>query len=283
MQPASARKAKAGRRADTAALRKHEAAAAPVDKTLTKGLHLLETLAEAETARGISELATELALNKSNVHRLLQTLISCGYVTKEQGTDRYLLSSKLWRIGRRGRPFDALRRLARPALRRLVEETGETVVFSVLEDDEIVLIDQVETQRPVRVFFSVGQSYPVDQVLMQGTGLTALQLVALASRPPSDVRSAIRRVQKQLRKGDAFVAQELSKISGIHENGFALSRGEWVAGVNAAAVPLADRSGSSIGVLSCFGPADRVTDEKLAKLVKMLRSAAAELSRQLSE
>ena len=162
-------------------------------------------------------------------------------------------------------------------------EPGETVVFSILEDDEIVLIDQVETQRPVRVFFSVGQSYPVDQVLMRGKGLTALQLVALASRPPADVRSAIRRVQKQLRKGDAFVAQELSKISGIHESGFALSRGEWVAGVNAAAVPLADRAGSFIGVLSCFGPADRVTDEKLAKLVKMLRSAAAELSRQLSE
>jgi IclR family transcriptional regulator, KDG regulon repressor len=255
----------------------------PVDKTLTKGLHLLETLSESEESRGMSELAHELSLTKSNVHRLLQTLIRCGYVAREARTERYLLSSKLWQISRRGKPFDALRRLVRPALRSLVLETGESVVFTVVEDDELVLIDQVETQSPVRVFFSVGQSFPIDQVVMQGKGLTALQLVVLASRPQIEARTAARNVQKQLRKGEDFIDQLLSQISEVRENGFALSRGEWVSGVNAVAVPVADGSHGLIGVLSCFGPADRVTASKLAKIEKMLRRKAHELSRLLRE
>src|SRR5580698_4750005 len=113
-----------------------EVAAAPVDKTLTKGLQLLEAMAEGEQSRGISELALQLSLTKSNVHRLLQTLSKCGYVTRETGTDRYLLSTKLWRVSRRGRPYDALRRLARPVLRTLVDDTGESVLFCVIENDE---------------------------------------------------------------------------------------------------------------------------------------------------
>lgn len=254
-----------------------------VDKTLTKGLHLLETLAEYEQSRGISELAHELSLNKSNVHRLLQTLIRCGYVTREESTERYLLSSKLWRLSRRGRPFDALRRLARPTLRSLVHTTGESAVFVVIENDELVLIDQVETQSPVRVFFSVGQSFPIDQVVMRGNGLTALQMVALSRRPDMETRLAIRKIQKQLRKGDDFVDLQLSKISEIRKSGFAVSRGEWVSGINAVAVPVPDESQNLIGVLSCFGPAHRIPERALSKMHTTLQAKARELSRRFNE
>lgn len=116
----------------------------PGDKTLTKGLQLLEALSEQEGSGGVSELAQRLALTKSNVHRLLQTLIKCGYVARETSTDRYLLSSKLWRIARQGMPFAALQRLVRPLLRSMVEETDESAVFVVIENDDLVLIDQVE-------------------------------------------------------------------------------------------------------------------------------------------
>lgn len=254
-----------------------------VDKTLTKGLQLLEALSECEGSRGISELALELSLTKSNVHRLLQTLIRCGYVTREAGTERYLLSSKLWRISRRGKPFDALRRLVRPVLRAVVEETSESAVFVAIENDELILIDQVETKNPVRVFFSIGQSFQIDEVVMMGKSLTALQMVALATRPQMEVRQAIQKVRKQLQEGEAFVDLKLSELAEIRKNGFALSLGEWVTGVNAVAVPVADASGNLIGALSCFGPADRVADGSLKKIQKILALKARELSQRLCE
>src|SRR5665647_741191 len=88
-----------------------------VDKTLTKGLQIMEALSRSSEPRGISELAKELALNKSNVHRLLQTLMVSGYVCKDEENERYLLSSKLWRLSSLSKPFGALRRVVRPVLR----------------------------------------------------------------------------------------------------------------------------------------------------------------------
>lgn len=251
------------------------------DKTLTKGLQLLEALSRCDGSRGISELAHELSLTKSNVHRLLQTLSRCGYVTQEPSTERYLLSSKLWQVARRSRPYDALRRLVRPVLRDLVDETGESVLFCVIENDELVPIDQVETHYPVRVFFSVGQSFPIDRVVMMGKGLTALQYIALASRPQMEARLAIREVQKQLQKSAGYVELEMTRLAEVRNGGFAMSKGEWIDGANAVAVPVADAAHTLIGVLSCFGPADRLTEARLREVQKVLAHGAQELSRRL--
>ena len=279
LQQPARRPRKAGRSGDSKKSPRSES----VDKTLTKGLLLIERLAEHEQSCGISELADELRLNKSNVHRLLQTLIRCGYVSKEDKTERYQLSSKLWRISHHGILFDALRHLARPVLRGIASETGETAIFVIVEQDQLVLIDQVEAPRPIRAYFSVGQSFKIDQVLQGGRGLTALQSVALASRSKTEVRDAIESVKSQLRKGAPFVQQQLSRIEDVREQGFALSHGDWYSGVNAVAVPVSDESGHLQGILACFGPADRLTDQVLAQIRKLLWARAKEFSQRLRE
>ncbi len=266
---------------NSSAIKRPAQPGAAVDKTLTKGLQLLEALSEGEESRGISELALQLSLTKSNVHRLLQTLTKCGYVTREASTDRYLLSPKLWRLSRRGRPFDALRRLVRPVLRALVEETNESVLFCVIENDELIPIDQVETQSPVRGCFPVGQPFAIHRVLLAGKGLTALQTIALTGRPQMEARAAARKVQNQLGKDDAYGDFLLAQIVEARANKFAVCRGEWVSGVNAVAVPVQDPSRGLIGVLSCFGPVDRVPDSNLEKLQKAVSRGAQEIAQRL--
>jgi IclR family transcriptional regulator, KDG regulon repressor len=254
---------------------------ATVDKTLTKGLHVLESLTASEGSRGISELALELSLTKSTVHRLLQTLSRCGYVTREAGTERYLLSSKLWRLSRHSRPFEALRRLVRPLLSSVVEETGESAVFALIEDDDLVIIDQVETQNPIRVvFFSVGQSFAVYSIVVPGKALTALQLIALAYRSDAEARRGLRRAQTKLRRGASSVDAQMAGLAAIQKAGVAISQGEWVGGVNAVAVPVSDASHglAVLGVLSCFGPSDRATEASLQKFQRILSLKARELS-----
>lgn len=248
------------------------------DKTLTKGLQLLEALSQGDGSGGVSELAQQLALTKSNVHRLLQTLIRCGYVTRNAGTERYFLSSRLWRISRQGMPFAALQRRVRPLLRSVVEETDESAVFVVIENDDLVLIDQVETQNPVRVFFSIGQSFPIDEVVMMGKALTALQMVALSRWPEPRTISALGKVKRQLKADDAFVDLQMAELHAIRKNGAAYSRGGWVAGVNAVAVPVTDSAGTLIGVLSCFGPAERIPEHQLREIRKILARKAQKLS-----
>jgi IclR family transcriptional regulator, KDG regulon repressor len=262
--------------------KKSSQSASPSDKTLTKGLQLLEALSAGDGARGISELAHELSLTKSNVHRLLQTLSRCGYVMRDASTERYLLSSKLWRVSRRDRSFETLQGFARPILRDLVAETNESAVFVVVEHDNLVVIDQVETPNPVRVvFFDIGQSFPIDQVTMMGRGLTALQLIALAHRPEAEARAALRKVQIQLKKNKSFLDEQLAALPAIRKNGSMVNQGQWVSGANAVAVPVYESSDRLLGVMSCFGPADRLTERRIDGVLNVLTRQAAELSQRL--
>ncbi len=46
-----------------------------MEKSLVKALRVMETLATGDGPRGVSDLAAELGCHKSNVHRILTTLV----------------------------------------------------------------------------------------------------------------------------------------------------------------------------------------------------------------
>lgn len=242
------------------------------DKSLTKGLMLIEAMSKSQGTRGISELARELALTKSNVHRLMQTLIASGFVYKDEATDRYELSSRLWRLAQLSPPFAHLRLIARPILRSAVDQADDSILFAAAENDELIIIDQVETQKVVRVYFSLGQSFRMDQIIRAGKGLTALQQVALAFRPLEQTLS-----DSESKRGRITPA----KLNQIRKAGFALSQGTWIADVNAVNIPVFDVDQRFLGVMSCFGPATRLTERRFPTVLKILRHAAAQIAEKL--
>jgi len=247
-------------------------AARPVDKTLTKGLQLMEALSRSAGSRGISELAKELSLTKSNVHRLMQTLIASGYVRKDEATERYLLSSKLWRLSRLGQPLYGLREIVRPVLRVAVEKTSDSVLFAVVEGDEMLIVDHVETKSVVRVYFSMGQVIRVDEPVVPGKGLTALQMVALAYL-------SFGRTSEGVSKKRAVVNPWVSdgRLVQIRKDGFGVSRGSWLKDVNAVVVPVFDIDQKFVGVLSCFGPESRLTESRFAPIARILAQLALQI------
>ncbi|MFC3117963.1 IclR family transcriptional regulator [Jhaorihella thermophila] len=125
------------------------------------GQHAVQGAADPRDARngagaqGVSELARELGLTKSNVFRLLQTLVALGYV---QATEDklYRATLKTWRVGRAVVENVNLRDLAAPAMEVLARETGETIYLAVQEGLSVVYIDKVESTRPIRSWNPIG-------------------------------------------------------------------------------------------------------------------------------
>ncbi|HSP26593.1 MAG TPA: helix-turn-helix domain-containing protein, partial [Saliniramus sp.] len=70
-----------------------------MDKTLLKGLALLEALARSPQPRGVTDLAREQGIGRSNAHRTLQTLAAAGFV-KQDETSAYSCTLKLFELGR---------------------------------------------------------------------------------------------------------------------------------------------------------------------------------------
>src|SRR4051794_27981178 len=98
-----------------------------MDTTIVKGLRVLESLAASDQARGISELAREINLNKSNVQRILGTLLALGYVQKDPTTSRYSATLRIWEVGVKVVHRNHVRRAAQGYLRALFEKLNESI------------------------------------------------------------------------------------------------------------------------------------------------------------
>ena len=141
-----------------------------VDSTLSKGLSILENLVASQEGKGVTDLSKELGLTKSNTFRLLQTLVTLGYV-QHLPDKTYSATLKAWRVGRASVENLNLRELAAPELSFLSQETGETVYLAVREGLSVVYIDKVDSQKPIRSWNAIGGTAPLHCV---GTGKAIL-------------------------------------------------------------------------------------------------------------
>jgi hypothetical protein len=103
-----------------------------VEKTFAKGLILLETLIAMEEPTSVTRLANALGLYKSNVHRLLRTLMAAGYVVQiDDG--RYMPSLRMTEMGQTAWATLDLGRLAAPALTAIAAATGYPALLLLAE------------------------------------------------------------------------------------------------------------------------------------------------------
>jgi DNA-binding IclR family transcriptional regulator len=67
-------------------------------QTLLRGLKILELTASGKSNLPIRELAKEVNLPRSIVHRLISTLEGEGYIQKNSANPGYRLGTKLWSL-----------------------------------------------------------------------------------------------------------------------------------------------------------------------------------------
>lgn len=122
---------------------------------------VLETLAETGPA-ALADLCRHLELNKSTVHRLLSSLIYMGYVKQDAETGKYALSFKLLTLSNKLMSHMDILETVRPFLKKLSEETGETVHFVQLDGLDAVYIYKEESyQNSIRMVSKVGSRIPL--------------------------------------------------------------------------------------------------------------------------
>lgn len=242
-----------------------------MDKAFVKGLRLVEALAHSDAPRGISDLAKDLALTKSNVHRLLQTLQSHGYVRQVPLNSSYELTTKIWELGSHVIRRMDLVTLARPAMIRLAEQTGETVHLSVLEDIDVIYLDKIESAHHIRAHTSVGSRAPAYTV---ATGK------AMLAHMPDDYLERFRPHLRAYTETTRTTIEALAEdIRQTRAQGYAVvPQGEWRDGIAACACAILDRSGELVGAIGISGPDTRVKRKQLKLIAPQVTEAAQTIS-----
>ena len=244
-----------------------------MDSTLLKGLSVLERVAMSEEPRGVTELAEELPLTKSNVHRILKTLEAAGYLTRDETTRRYKLTLKLWELGLSVVSKMDLRVQASPWLKGLSETTRETVHLSVLDGDEVIYIDKVDSSEPIQAYSHVGGRAPAHCV--------ATGKALLSCRPNAFLNDLATRLKPYSEHTITDPARFLAEMEQIRKQGFALNLGEWREGVWGVAALIRDARGEVAGAVGISGPSFRIKERNIDNYVGPVMAAAEDISSRL--
>lgn len=242
-----------------------------MDKAFTKGLRLLDVLARSDKPRGITDLAKELELTKSNVHRLLATLQAQGFVRQVPPNSAYELTLKIWELGNRVVRRVDLVSVARPAMERLAQATGETVHLSVLDDTDVVYVDKIESKHQIRAHTSVGMRAPA---FAMATGK------AMLAHEPDEALERFRPLFKRYTVTTRVTLEELlADIRQIRQQGYAtVLQGEWRDGIAACACAILGQAGHVAGAIGISGPDSRLKRKELKQFSEEVREAARTIS-----
>ncbi|MFC6283300.1 MULTISPECIES: IclR family transcriptional regulator [Polaromonas] len=247
-----------------------------MNNTLVKGLQLLEELADREEAVGVSELAVQLGMGKSNVHRTLQALVELGYVINEDGRGSYRASLKMWELGARMIARLDVRQAALPAMHWLLEETRETVHLSVLDGEQVMYVDKLDSPEPVRAYSEIGGRAPAYCVA------TGKVLLAWRERPQPSLHPVNSKREAFTPATITDAAEMTQELARIRTQGYAVNRGEWRASVWGVAAPITDGTGRVVAAIGVSGPATRIKPAGIRLLAKAVTEAARRIANTLA-
>ena len=233
--------------------------------SVARAIALLDALAEGPA--GVNALARRIEVNPSSASRLLATLERGGLVEREPGGP-YRLGLHLVALADRVLARLDVRDLARPQLRALVGQTGETATLSVPGGVEAVTVDFLAGESSVVSLArlgrpSIGHATAVGKVLLAFAGGEPRELAAVTERTITDR------------------ARLAAELAAVRERGWAEAEGEREPDLNALAAPVRGRGGELVAILGLQGPAARLTPARRAEVLPRLLEAAAAVGRSL--
>ncbi len=230
-------------------------------QSVDRALDVLEVLSASGTELALGEIASRSGLNSSTCHHLLSTLAARGYV----GRNPRGRSSRV-------RQFNLID-VAMPELRRLNQETRETVHLAVMQGYELTTLAILESPHPIRVSTDgAGKA--------NAAHATATGKAILAWLPEMEIARVI--AEKGLTsftdKTITNIADLMEDLRHVRRNGYSVDSEEFQPGVVCVGSAIRDHLGAVIGAIGCSMPDMRASDDFIDKTKQAVHESAKTLS-----
>lgn len=239
-----------------------------------RAFQLLDVLMVSEEGLALSDLARALNMSKGSMHRLLKTLEHCGVVDLHEERF-YVLGPRVYKLASYVRGA-GLRRLALPAMQRLVTAIGETIFLGRIEQDSIHVLESLEAGGE-HLFPHVSVPRGTRVPLLAGAcGRLVFASWSLERRQVWLRKHALPRfTEHSLTDPEQFLAD----VETITNTGLAIDHEEYLTGVNAIAVPIHGPEQSLVALLCVLGFASHFDDEVMQHAGWLLKAEAENISR----
>ncbi len=243
-------------------------------QSLDRALDVLACVA-AGSGLTLTEIADDLGQSPATIYRILTTFAARGALEIDPATQEWFVGPSSFRIGSAFLRRSGMVERARPMMRSLMVETGETANLGVENDDQVLFLSQVETHENIRAFFPPGARSP-----MHASGIGK----ALLAHADDD------RIERYIRRKNLgrFTENTISdpdvlrnELRRIKEQGYAFDDEEKSIGMRCVAAPVFNSFGETVAGISISGPSARLKLDRIASVCDDVIAQAKVLSQSL--
>ena len=246
-----------------------------LNRALARGLDILTLLSEENQGMELFRVAKALALPKSSCSVLLHTLLDKGFLRYEEKSARYLLTPRLFELGSAALREGTVESLLRSAIREVARASEETVHCGLLDGDEVVYIDKVESTQSIRMTSRVGLRMPLYA--------TAMGRAILAAMPKKQAETLLAGTELSPLTHHTVTDRRAlrSLLNQVRVQGYATEYEETNPGVCCVGVAIQLPDGHPGYALSVSMPLFRGDDQAMARYAALLREAKEKVERML--
>ena len=233
-----------------------------------RAFRILEILSAADGPMPLSAIVQEIGLPKQTVHRILKQLESTWLVSRTAGSPGYECSSRVRQLAVNVLMQAGPAAARHAILQQLVDKVGETCNLTMLSGDDVVYLDRVETQWPLRMHLQPGSRVPLH---CTASGKLLLAFLPCAQRERLVANLPLRAHSARTITDAAALHAELAET---RRRRLGINNQENLEGMIAVAVPVMRNRSRACAAIAVQAPLARMTMDRLLGFVPDLRMAA---------
>ena len=202
-------------------------------KTLDRFFKIIELLENDNNLR-LKDISNILNINKSTVHRFLKVMLDHNLVMKNGENGKYSLGLRFLNIATKIIDSIDIREIAYSYLVELEKFTGETIHLTTFDGKNVVYIDKIESEKPIRMYSKIGNIAPMH--------CTAVGKLILAFQEKEKIDEIIKKT-KFIRYTKNTITDEKrlrNCLEEIKKRGYAVDDCEYEEGICCIAAPIRD-------------------------------------------
>lgn len=240
-------------------------------QVLDRAIGIMDAVAAVD-GMTLTSISHQTGTTTSTAHRILTTLEANGLVTMDRERKLWFIGVTAFQIGNGFLRNRKVVDLARPLMRDLMNEIGESVNLGIEDDGNIVYLAQIECHNPIRAFHRPGTRSSIHS--------SAMGKAILASWTDAAIKKLMEKVgmpgytRKTLTDDRRF----FSDLEKTRERRWALDDEEATAGMRCVAAGISNEFDEMIAAVSISGPTARLTYDRVGELGPKIKRAAGEIS-----
>lgn len=242
--------------------------------SLDKAFMILERLARKPYEMTALQLAKELQINRSTIHRILNNLMERTVVVKDPNTRKYSVGPGAYRIGSGFLNKQPNIGSIKAELDKLAAKTKQSIGYAALVQDRILSIFEVESYQPIQIGYRVGVDYPIH---CGAYGKCIMAFYEPYERLEEIVYSA--KLTKNTPNTITNPHDLLKEYEKIRENGYAISNEENVIGLVGIGVPIRNFQNKVVACVAAKYIKGNVDEEKQKVIIKHLLEASERIEK----